>query len=260
MAPIQNRGGLLAPHLLFQQAPISAVQTPRRVLNTVSQAISNYSRDHTSFQRPASGLPAISNQLHAFSTSSWLPPPSQQAYKAVELGNYLLQNVKENKYVLGGTKIDYQNCIVNTDCSGLMRRLWKDAGVSLKGMNAAAITRHIEDPSSPFVEITNPALLQAGDMIGVKMPKASVSGHVMMAWGPPTPIIKDGQIKGYNLRIIDSSSSHSEDIRPNGRSGIGSGIISFSVDSRTGLLDKFYWKANLKGGSYPDVALGRHRG
>lgn len=260
MGNLRNLGPLRSPQQLFQ--------TPAPpMLNRVSQMLKQHpglpqdqlqlSTQLRSRQHPVLRPLNFSGvNLH----SQWLPPPSNQSRQMLQWANYLLQTVQDNKYVLGGTQVDFQKGVVHTDCSGLVRTLWKQVGVSLKGLNAAGITQHIQDPKSDFLEISHPAQIQAGDVIGVKMPKADVSGHVMIAWGSPQPIVKNGQVLGYNLRVLDSSSSHSEDQRPHGKNGLGTGIISLKIDPQTGNLTRFYWRANLSGSSWSDVAVGRHIG
>jgi hypothetical protein len=116
-----------------------------------------------------------------------------------------------------------------------------------------------------WARVGKPRELAPGDVIAWKneqyVPGKSSTGHVMMVTELPKAVTKAGQVVGYDVPIIDST-SHGHglgDTRPTGHSGLGEGTIYLPVDGQ-GQTSGFSWTSSGSPGDPPrpaTIAYGR---
>ena len=191
----------------------------------------------------------------------WIQAGHPVTHRVLERSRQMLDNLQDNRYVLGGQNIDFDQGIVHTDCSGLIRALWGEQGVALTGKNAALLTDHLSEIGSPFERVYMAKALQPGDLIGIKMPDIPhVSGHMMMVYGEPEVIKENGQVLGYNLPVLDATSlPHGPFDTRTSEGGTGLGYVSIKIDPQTHEIQRLYWQVDFLGDSWEAIA-GRFHG
>ncbi|MEZ0374355.1 MAG: hypothetical protein ACAI44_35035 [Candidatus Sericytochromatia bacterium] len=193
--------------------------------------------------------------------------------KLAQLADELMDNVhanqakltkkskdKPNKYTLGAESVDVAAGRVEADCSGFIKAMHQKVGVEFGPRSAEEIGRLVRSGKGPFKPVKHGADIRPGDILSFSLPeRTEITGHIMMAAGEPEPILKNGKLVGYHLRIIDSTSkAHGDDSdHGNGKSGAGNGIITVGVD-RNDRINTLSWKDNFGGYTYRhEVTVGR---
>lgn len=191
----------------------------------------------------------------------WVAAGHPTTQKLVQRSAEIMSRLQDTRYVLGGQTLDFDGGVIHSDCSSFMRALWGEQGVSLAGMNAAQITDYLTHIGGPFERVHLGAALQPGDVIGMKMPEIpTISGHVMLVVGTPEPIVEAGQLLGYNLAIMDTTSlPHGEGDSRGAAGGTGTGRVSVKIDPDDNSIAEVYWRANFQGDSWEPV-VGRYHG
>ena len=83
--------------------------------------------------------------------------------------------------------------------------------------------------------------------------KGENTGHVMFIAEPP--VLEQG--RQWRIRILDSTASpHASDTRPEGKTGLGSGVIWLDVDA-SGRILGYHWKSATGQLNEHPVAIGR---
>ncbi len=168
---------------------------------------------------------------------------------------------KPNQYVLGGNTVDIAGGKVAADCSGFLKGMYAKVGVDFTPRTAEDIGRMVRSGKGPFRQIKHGADIRPGDVLSFSLPeRTEITGHAMMAVGKPEPIQNaKGQVIGYNLRIIDSTSrAHGDDTdHGNGKSGAGMGTITVGVDKNDKVIS-LSWGKNFEMYDYKhEVTVGR---
>lgn len=164
--------------------------------------------------------------------------------RVLKKAQYILDNVKETRYS-HWTSIDEQTGKYYADCSGLVCFILRAAApesfrsvpVEMIGHRPRAKCFYRIFADSPensaqngWMRIRSLYDAAPGDFIAWEFPGAKHwenSGHVMMIL--EKPVIEENNT--VRVRILDSTGGrHAEDTRKNGETGIGAGIIWFTVD------------------------------
>lgn len=238
--------------------------------NVIKRDFSSYDANVVEFSMAKKGAPdkrIAATQPQTATAVIKAPPSNNEAARTaiVSNANLLLENVDKNpkgsKYVLGGGKVDIAGGVSNADCSHLINELYNKSGVNIPYMTAKDLGSYIRGGKGVLRAEKKAENVRPGDIITFDIPgKKGFTGHVLMATGTPQPIVRDNKIVGYNLEVIDSTSSrHGGDddrSKRRGDTGVGKGIISFGVDAK-GNINSAYWKDDLTGKKYTkNVSVG----
>ena len=109
-------------------------------------------------------------------------------------------------------------------------------------------------PGSSFIRVTDFRSLKPGDMVVWKKPDGS--GHVVLVLSPG--MMNPSRNGELLIKIADSAlSPHADDTRAAGTTGVGSGVIGITIDSR-GKPSGIYWKGGGSTTLQPvDIVSGR---
>lgn len=109
--------------------------------------------------------------------------------------------------------------------------------------------RLLEAPQAGWEPVRRAAELRPGDVVSWQYKTARASGHAVIIAGLPQQAA-DGS---WKVKVYDATSTpHAEDSRPDDpraqvyditgrRSGLGHGVMAFSVDTTTGALTGYRW-------------------
>jgi hypothetical protein len=146
--------------------------------------------------------------------------------------------------------IDPQSGRYYADCSGFVAFLLKQIDPTLLDAIPTTHARPLAEdyynafamaptvgkggPNAIWERVPKASQIRPGDVIALDHPNwqpGQNTGHVMVVLGLPEPVYRHGKLVAYNIRVADSTTQpHSDDTRPAGTDGIGSGVIAVVVD------------------------------